>query len=143
LELRSLQLELPRIKELGATLITVSPQTPDNSLSTAEKLDLEFEVLSDAGNRVARQFGIVYQLPEDLRSVYAGFGIDLPAANGDETFELPLPATYVVDRARKIRMAFVDVDYTKRVDPEEVIAVLAEMRAEDRRGGEAPTSRPV
>jgi peroxiredoxin len=124
-----LQLELPRIKELGATLITVSPQTPDNSLSTAEKLKLEFEVLSDVGNRVARQFGIVYQLPEDLRSVYAGFDIDLPAANGDETFELPLPATYVVDRDRKIRMAFVDVDYTKRVDPEEVIAVLAQMRA--------------
>jgi peroxiredoxin len=124
-----LQLELPRIKELGATLVTVSPQTPDNSLSTAERLELEFEVLSDVGNRVARQFGIVNQLPEDLRSVYAGFGIDLPAANGDQTFELPLPATYVVDQDRKIRMAFVDVDYTKRVDPEEVIAVLAEMRA--------------
>jgi peroxiredoxin len=124
-----LQLELPRIKELGATLVTVSPQTPDNSLSTAERLELEFEVLSDVGNRVARQFGIVNQLPEDLRSVYAGFGIDLPAANGDQTFELPLPATYVVDQGRKIRMAFVDVDYTKRVDPEEVIAVLAEMRA--------------
>jgi peroxiredoxin len=138
-----LQLELPRTKELGATLITVSPQTPDNSLSTAEKLDLEFEVLSDEGNRVARQFGIVYQLPEDLRSVYAGFGIDLPTANGDETFELPLPATYVVDKARKIRMAFVDIDYTKRVDPEEVIAVLAEMRAEDRGEEEAPASMPV
>ena len=124
-----MQLELPRIKELGATLVTVSPQTPDNSLSTAERLELEFEVLSDVGNRVARQFGIVNQLPEDLRSVYAGFGIDLPAANGDQTFELPLPATYVVDQDRKIRMAFVDVDYTKRLDPEEVIAVLAEMRA--------------
>lgn len=120
---------MPRIKELGAILVTVSPQTPDNSLSTAEKLKLKFEVLSDVGNRVARQFGIVYQLPEDLRSVYAGLGIDLPAANGDETFELPLPATYVVDRDRKIRMAFVDVDYTKRVDPEEVIAVLAQLRA--------------
>jgi peroxiredoxin len=120
---------LPRIKELGAILVTVSPQTPDNSLSTAEKLKLKFEVLSDVGNRVARQYGIVYQLPEDLRSVYAGLGIDLPAANGDETFELPLPATYVVDRDRKIRMAFVDVDYTKRVDPEEVIAVLGQMRA--------------
>ena len=120
---------MPRIKELGATLVTVSPQTPDNSLSTAERLELEFEVLSDVGNRVARQFGIVNQLPEDLRSVYAGFGIDLPAANGDQTFELPLPATYVVGQDRKIRMAFVDVDYTKRVDPEEVIAVLEEMRA--------------
>ncbi|UCD87250.1 MAG: AhpC/TSA family protein, partial [Desulfobacterales bacterium] len=124
----SLQLKLPRIKELGASLVAVSPQTPDNSASTAERMKLTFEVLSDVGNRVARQFGIVFVLPEELRPRYTGFGIDIPAANGDETFELPIPATYVIDRDRKIRMAFVDADYTRRVDPEVVISVLREMR---------------
>jgi peroxiredoxin len=123
-----LQLELPRIEELGAGLVAVSPQTPDNSVSTAERMKLTFEVLSDVGNRVARQFGIVYVLSEELRPIFAGFGIDIPAANGDDTFELPIPATYVIDRDRKIRMAFVDADYTKRVDPEVVISVLKEIR---------------
>jgi peroxiredoxin len=122
-----LQLELPRIKDFGGTLVAVSPATPDNSLSTAEKNSLTFEVLSDVGNRVARQFGIVFQLPEDLRPIYGGFGINVPAANGDDTFELPIPATYVIDTKRKIRTAFIEPDYTKRLDPEKIIAILAEM----------------
>ena len=123
-----MQLELPRIEELGASLVAVSPQTPDNSVSTAERMKLTFEVLSDVGNRVARQFGIVYVLSEELRPIFAGFGIDIPAANGDDTFELPIPATYVIDRDRKIRMAFVGADYTQRVDPEVVISVLREIK---------------
>jgi len=125
-----LQLELHRIKDLGATVVAVSPQTPDNSLSTAEKENLTFEVLSDVGNRVARQFGIVFQLPEDLRPIYEGFGINIPATNGDDTFELPIPATYVIDTKRTIRTAFIEPDYTKRLDPEKIIATLAEMSQE-------------
>jgi peroxiredoxin len=125
-----LQLELPRIKKLGASLVAVSPQTPDNSVSSAERLKLTFEVLSDVGNRVARQFGIVFTLPEELRPIYAGFGIDIPAANGDDTFELPVPATYVIDHDRKIRMAFVDADHTQRVEPEVVISVLTKRKEE-------------
>jgi peroxiredoxin len=122
-----LQLELNRIKELGASLVAVSPETPDNALSTTEKNELAFEVLSDVGNRVARQFGIVFQLPLDLRPIYAGFGIDLLKSNDDETFELPIPATYTIGTDRKIRRAFVDTDYTKRLDPEEIINVLKRM----------------
>ena len=129
-----MQLALPRMKELGATLVAVSPETPDNSLSTAEKNSLTFEVLSDVGNRVAHQFGIVFQLPEDLRPIYAGFGINLSAANGDDMFELPIPATYVIDTDRKICMASVEPDYTKRLDPEEIIATLAQMAKEQSRG---------
>ncbi len=129
-----MQLALPRMRELGATLVAVSPETPDNSLSTAEKNSLTFEVLSDVGNRVAHQFGIVFQLPEDLRPIYAGFGINLSAANGDDMFELPIPATYVIDTDRKICMAFVEPDYTKRLDPEEIIATLAQMAKEQSRG---------
>ena len=125
-----MQLALPVIQELGASLVAVSPQTPDNSVSTAERMQLRFEVLSDAGNRVARQFGIVFTLPEELRPIYAEFGIDIPAANGDDTFDLPIPATYVIDRAQKIRMAFANADYTERVDPEVVISALKEMKEE-------------
>ncbi len=123
-----MQLELSRIKEFGASLVAVSPQTPDNSVSTAERMKLTFEVLSDVGNRVARQYGIVYTLPEELRPIFDGFGIDIPAANGDDTFELPIPATYVIARDRKIKMAFLDADYTQRVDPEVVISALREIR---------------
>ena len=129
-----MQLALPRMRELGATLVAVSPEMPDNSLSTAEKNSLTFEVLSDVGNRVAHQFGIVFQLPEDLRPIYAGFGINLSAANGDDMFELPIPATYVIDTNRKICMAFVEPDYTKRLDPEEIISTLAQMTKGQARG---------
>ena len=88
---------------------------------------MTFEVLSDMGNRVAREFGIVFQLPPALRPIYAGFGIDLPRANGDNTFELPIPATFIIGTDRKIRKAFVDADYTKRLDPEEIIDALKRM----------------
>ena len=129
-----MQLALPRMRELGATLVAVSPETPDNSLSTAEKNSLTFEVLSDVGNRVAHQFGIVFQLPEDLRPIYTEFGINLSAANGDDMFELPIPATYVIETDRKICMAFVEPDYAKCLDPEEIIATLAKMAKEQSRG---------
>jgi len=124
LELRSLQQSLAEMKKLGATLVAISPQTPDNSLSTVEKNELEFEVLSDAGNQVAKDFGLVFVLPEELRPIYQDFGIDLPAHNGDNTFELPIPATYVIAQNGTIIHAFVDPDYTKRLDPAEIIAAL-------------------
>jgi peroxiredoxin len=107
--------------------VAVSPQTPDNSVSTVEKMKLTFEVLSDVGNHVARQFGLVFVLPEELRPIYEGFGIDIPAANDDDTFELPVPATYIIDPDRKIRMAFVDADYTQRADLERVLSVLKQV----------------
>lgn len=124
LELRALQQALPDISAAGATLVAVSPQTPDNSLSTVEKNELTFEVLSDVGNRVARDYGLVFQLPENLRPIYAGFGIDVPAHNGDETFELPVAATYVIATDGTIAHAFVDADYTKRLDPADIAAAL-------------------
>ena len=123
-----MQLVLPEIESLGASLVAVSPQLPDNSLSTAEKNNLTFEVLSDVGSHVARNYGLIFTLPEALRPIYQGFGIDLPAANGDESFELPLPATYVVDTSCTIRFAFVDVDYSKRIEPSEVIDALKGMK---------------
>ena len=119
-----MQRSLPEIKALGAELVTISPQSPDNSLSTAEKLALEFEVLSDVGNKVARDFGLVFKLTEKMQEIYGSFGIDLPAANGDQSFELPIPATYVVSQDGIIAFAFIDADYTNRLDPETIITEL-------------------
>ncbi len=124
LELRALEQTLPEITSLGATLVAISPQTPDNSLSTAEKHHLTFEVLSDVGNQVAREYGLVFQIPEELRPIYESFGMDLSAHNGDESFELPVPATYVLDTAGTVRTAFVNPDYTKRLDPADVVSAL-------------------
>ena len=89
-----------------------------------EKNALTFQVLSDQANTYAKQCGLVYTLPEELRPLYKQWGADLPAANGDTTFELPLPATYVVDHQSRIILSFVDADYTKRLEPSEVLEAL-------------------
>lgn len=125
LELRALQKVLPEINALGASLIAISPQTPDESLSTAEKNDLAFAVLSDAGSEIAKAFGIAFDLAADLRPIYAKFGHALPDKNGDESWVLPIPATYVIDRDGTIALAFVDVDYRSRLEPDEILSVLS------------------
>ncbi|MGB3402084.1 MAG: peroxiredoxin-like family protein [Microcoleaceae cyanobacterium] len=127
LELRTLQKYLPKIKELGANLVAISPETPDHSLSTSEKNELTFEVLSDVNNKVAKQFGLVFALPEELRPIYQEFGIDIPGYNGDQTFELPIPATYVVATDGRVIHSFVNPDYTQRLDPEEIITRLQQV----------------
>jgi len=122
-----LQRSLPEIKSLGAELVTISPQLPDNSLSTAEKLALDFEVLSDVGNKVARDFGLVFKLTEKMQEIYKNFGIDLPTATGDQSFELPIPATYVVASNGIVAFALIDADYTNRLDPETILAELKKL----------------
>jgi peroxiredoxin len=128
LELRALQNALPEINALDASLVAISPQTPDNSLSTAEKHNLTFEVLSDVGNKVAKQFGLVYIVPEAMRPVMESFGVDLPAYSGDACFELPLPTTYVVAADGTIAFRFIEPDFTKRLDSEDIIAALGNLK---------------
>ena len=128
LELRALQNVLPEIKKLGAQIVAVSPQTPDSSLATKQKNELQFQVLSDQHNSVARNFHLVFTLPEEIRTIYKGFGHDLVVRNGDDSFELPFPATYVIGRDRTIRFAFVNADYTKRAEPADILAVLRELQ---------------
>jgi len=130
LELKALQDALPEIKNLGAKLVAISPQCPDKSLPTSEVNSLTFEVLSDEGNKVAQKFGLVYKLADELRTIYPTFGIDLVDSNGDASFELPFPATYVVDTDGTIIHAFVDADYTKRLEPAEIIKVLRTRQAD-------------
>lgn len=124
LELNALQKALPQIQALGAQLVAITPELPDKSLSTTEKNSLTFEVLSDKGNAVSKTFGLVFTLAEKLRPLYSNLGIDIPEFNGDESFELAMPATYVVDTKGTITLAFVDADYTKRLEPAEVIEAL-------------------
>ena len=128
IQLKAYQRALPAITDLGGQLIAISPQLPDASLSTAEKNGLEFEVLSDVGNLVARSFGLVYALPEELRAALRSNNKALPAINGDDSWELPLPATFVIAPDRRIALAYVDVDYRHRLAPEDLTASLRSLK---------------
>ena len=124
LELREYQKSLTEIKALGATLVAITPELPDSSLSTHEKNELEFEVLSDKNAEYAKSLGLVFSLPEELRPIYLSFGINVEAHNGEDQFDLPLAATFVVKQDSTIASAFVEADYTLRQEPSEVIEVL-------------------
>ena len=125
-ELKALQDRLPEIEALGARLVAITPETPDNALTTQEKNEIAFDVLSDDGNRVASAFGLTFRLPDAVNDIYKGFGIDLEASNGEASQTLPVPATFVIDKGGKVLRAFVDADYTQRLEPDEVIAALKE-----------------
>jgi peroxiredoxin len=125
MELRALQKALPAMEEMGATLVAVSPQTPDESLSTAEKNALAFPVLSDHASAAAQAFGIAFDLAEELRPIYARFNHALPVVNGVDSWALPIPATYVIARDGRIALAFVDPDYRNRLEPATILATLA------------------
>ena len=126
IELKALQDRLPEIEALGARLVAITPETPDNALTTQEKNEIGFDVLSDDGNRVASAFGLSFRLPEAIVELYRGFGIDLEASNGEASQTLPVPATFVIGKGGKVLKAFVDADYTTRAEPDEVIAALKE-----------------
>lgn len=132
LELRAYQNALPEFAALGARLIAVSPETPDNTLSTAEKNALAFDVLSDERGRLADALGIRFELSPAIKELYGKFGHDLAARNNDDRWSLPMPANYVVARGGRIALASVDPDYRKRLDPALALAALraqAELKA--------------
>ena len=108
----------------GASLIAISPQLPEYSAEMSAKLNLSFPVLSDARNEVARRFGIVFRMPKDLAQIYKSLNMDLEKFNGDDSWELPLSARYVIDVGNLIRSTVVNFDYTYRPEPLETIAAL-------------------
>lgn len=124
IELKALQNALPELKTKGAQLVAISPESPDNSLSTIEKNNLKFEVLTDANNTFARSINLVYQLPQDLVALYKKFGIDLEDSQHNINNELPISATYVIDTSGKIIYHFVEEDYKLRADPKAILEVL-------------------
>ncbi|WP_017302916.1 peroxiredoxin-like family protein [Spirulina subsalsa] len=128
LELQALRKALREMQDSGAQLVAISPETPDHSLSTQQINDLGFEVLSDAQNQLARQFGLVFNLPDYLRPVYEQLGIDLQTSNGNSDFELPIPATYVVNTEGIIIHSFVNPDYTQRQNPQDLLPILQNLK---------------
>lgn len=129
LELRAYQGILKDIHAEGAELVAVSPELPDHALTTAEKNDVSFTVLSDIGCKLASALGIRFTLSEAVKPFYEKAGHALPERNGDGIWALPMPATFVVQRGGRIVEAFVEPDYRKRLDPQQALAALCSVRS--------------
>ncbi|MGO9048753.1 MAG: peroxiredoxin-like family protein [Xanthobacteraceae bacterium] len=128
LELQALQAALPEIEARGASLVTISPQTPPNSRKSQRDNKLGFPILSDPKAEVANAFGIRFALPDYLIEVYKSFKTDLPLVNGDPSWVLPMPARYVIGSDGIIAYAEINPDYTQRPDPSELLPVLDRLR---------------
>lgn len=124
LELRAWQTMNEEVQRLGAAVVALSPQNPIGTLATVERNSLTYPVLVDAGCRVARAFGISFLLPSSLRRIYARLGHMLPELNNSKEWELPIPATYVVDPDRRLRVAVIDPVYQRRGEPAEILDVV-------------------
>ena len=115
----------PQIQAAGATLVGVSPQTVQQCYFMADQHKLRFPLLSDAGNQVARAFGLAYRVPDDQQAIYRRAFVNLPFANGDDSWELPVPATYVLEQDGRMVWASVNADYCRRPEPEAVLTKLS------------------
>jgi peroxiredoxin len=124
IEIQALQEILPQIKNNNASLIAISPQLPDGSLSFKEKNNLEFDVLSDLNNKIAHEFGLVFSIADYLKPIYIKNGLDFSKINGDDSFLLPIPATYIINENMQILYKFADPDYTKRSEPGDILQIL-------------------
>lgn len=132
IQLHDYQKSLHEIHAAGAQLVAVSPELPDSALTWKEKEQLDFVVLSDVGNEVAREYGIVYRTSDRLSDFYEKGGrVDLYEHNGDESMELPLAVTYIIDVDGSVAYAFVDADYRKRAETGEIVEFVANMGADD------------
>ena len=128
LTLRAYQQALPQLQELGASLVAISPQMPDHSKALVKKLGLTFALLSDRGNQVAREYGLVFTIDKAVRRAHLRVGADLPTFNGTDAWELPMAGTFLVDQSGTVRLAFVDPDFTRRLDPSIIVARLNELK---------------
>jgi peroxiredoxin len=123
-----MQRSLEGFQNLKGQLIAVSPVIMENAIALKEKLALTFPMTIDIGNSAAREFGLVYSLSDPIRPIYEGFGINIPEANGDNSFELPIPATYLIDTDGIVRAAHINADHTRRLDPEDIISALESIK---------------
>jgi peroxiredoxin len=124
LQLRAYQESLEDFKKMGAQLIAVSPESSESADTTVNKNDLKFSVLSDEGNAVARKYGLVFKVSDDLKNIYKSFGIDLEKNQKNNSWELPIPATYVINKQGKVVYSFLNVDYTQRAEPADILKSL-------------------
>jgi peroxiredoxin len=123
-QMEAMNLILPQIEQAGATLAAISAQTVRQSYFMHDQHKLRFLLLSDPNNKVARQFGLTYRVPAAQEAVYRRAFVNLPFTNGDESWELPIPATYIIDRDGTILFASANEDYRDRPEPEDIVGVL-------------------
>jgi peroxiredoxin len=123
-QMEAMNLLLPEIEQAGATFVAISPQTVQQSFFMRDQHKLRFPLLSDAGNKVAREFGLTYRIPDEQRAIYQRAFVNLPFVNGNESWELPIPATYIIDRDGTVLYASADEDYTERPEPQDIVRVL-------------------
>jgi peroxiredoxin len=124
LELEALEEVSRHFQEAGANILIISPQTQAASLKTKIEKGLSFDIISDLGSLYTSKLGLVFSLPEDLRKIYKGIGIDLPSFNGDESWELPMPARLIISQAGEVINADINPDYTKRPEPADTLQEL-------------------
>lgn len=127
--LQSLQASAEEIRKAGGEIVAISVETPEGSTSVAQKNELKFTVLSDPNLDTARKFGIVYQLPMETDEKYKSRGLDVAEHNNMDKAELPLGATYIVDKSGKIVYAYLDTDYQKRAEPTVILEELNKIKA--------------
>jgi peroxiredoxin len=123
-QMEAMNLIVPQIEQAGATLVAISPQTVKQSFFMHDQHKLRFPLLSDAGNKVARQFGLTYRAPAAQEAIYRRAFVNLPFTNGDDSWELPIPATFIIDRDGTILSASGNEDYTDRPEPIEILNFL-------------------
>ena len=116
---------MPQLKALGASLVALSPQTVHQCYLMADQHKLSFPLLSDSGNKVAKQFGLVYCVPAHQQEIYRRVFVNLPFVNGDESWELPIPASYIVHSDGMVAHAWADADYTHRPEPADILGHLS------------------
>lgn len=115
------------MRAVGGEIVVLSAETSDISKNLADKQKLAYPIVADQGLAIARAFGLVFTLPDDLKVVYQGFGIDLPKNTGHAAWELPIPARFVVDRQGIVGAVDADPDYTVRPEASETLARLRSM----------------
>lgn len=123
-QIEAMDLVLKQIEQAGASLVAISPQTVKQSFFMHDQHKLRFPLLSDAGNKVARQFRLTYRVPEHQEAVYRRAFVNLPFTNGDDSWELPIPATYILDRDATVLYASANEDYTERPEPGDIVRML-------------------
>ena len=123
IQLRAMQQSLNDIENAGAKLVVLTPELPEKAKETAEAANIEIVALHDKDNALAKQYGIMFDLPEPIVPIYRT-KLKLPELNGSDKMQLPLAATYVIDKSGKITYAFLDADYKKRAEPADVVAAV-------------------
>src|ERR1700756_1467070 len=123
-QMEAMSLVLPEIEQAGASFVAISPQTVKQSFFMYDQHKLRFPLLSDAGNKIARQFGLTYRVPAPQEAVYRRAFVNLPFTNGDDSWELPIPATYILERDGTVLYACANEDYTERPEPREIVGML-------------------